>query len=384
MVASDRLPSTPHSMISAANDCLDATGTPLASGSRPVFRLQPLTDPRWEKFLQAHPRASVFHTAQWLDALRRTYGYEPIAITTSPPETDLRNAAVFSLVDSWLTGRRMVSLPFSDHCDLLVEESSDLAAVASYLKDQLGQQRLRYVELRQTRPCYEATPAIHSTITYCLHHIDLTPGIDRLFSNLHKDCIQRKIRRAHREGLTCEEGRSSSLLDDFYRLLILMRRRHRLPPQPRKWFQSLIECFGNALKIRVAFRNRQAVAAVLTLQYKDTILYKYGCSDARFHNLGAMQLLLWNSILEAAQDGLRLFDLGRSGWNDSGLITFKDRWGARRSTLTYVRFLTSARSRAAFAPAGADCQRRAVERLVQHLPEPILESVGSLIYRHFG
>src|SRR5271154_2890210 len=81
---------------------------------RAVYEVQPLTDRRWDEFLERHPRASVFHTTGWLKALRQTYGYEPIAYTTSPPGSDLRNAMIFCRVQSWLTGPRLVSLPFSD------------------------------------------------------------------------------------------------------------------------------------------------------------------------------------------------------------------------------------------------------------------------------
>ena len=35
---------------------------------------------------------------------------------------------------------------------------------------------------------------------------------------MHRNCIQRKIRRADREGLSYEVGRSSELLDAFYEL----------------------------------------------------------------------------------------------------------------------------------------------------------------------
>jgi hypothetical protein len=36
---------------------------------------------------------------------------------------------VFCRVRSWLTGRRSISLPFSDHCEPLVESHEALAGV---------------------------------------------------------------------------------------------------------------------------------------------------------------------------------------------------------------------------------------------------------------
>ena len=68
------------------------------------------------------------------------------------------------------------------------------------------------------------------------------------------------------------------------------------------------------------------------------LVYKYGVSDERFHRLGAMPLLLWKAMLDAKDRGLSLFDLGRTDADNSGLATFKERLGATRSTLTYVRW----------------------------------------------
>ncbi len=84
-----------------------------------LYQIDPVRDPRWAVFLKRHPRASVFHTPGWLEALCRSYGYESIGYTSSPPGEEIRNGLVFCRVDSWLTGRRMVSLPFSDHCEPL-------------------------------------------------------------------------------------------------------------------------------------------------------------------------------------------------------------------------------------------------------------------------
>jgi Acetyltransferase (GNAT) domain len=352
------------------------------AGSGPVYWFQPLDNPRWIDFLDRHPRSSVFHTVEWLEALQKTYGYQPIALTTSKPDEDLQNAAVFCRVDSWLTGPRLVSLPFSDHCDLLTDSIADLATLVSTLKAHMRHENLRYIETRPTRTVIDLAPG--STCSYCLHHIDLKPDVDTLFRNCHKNSTQRKIRRSERERLTYEEGRSAFLLDSFYHLMLLTRRRHMVLPQPKKWFQTLIDSFGDALKIRVAFKAKQPIAAILTLRHKETLVYKYGCSDAHFHRLGGVHLLFWRSIQDAKQDGLRVFDLGRSDWDNTGLITFKDRWGANRSVLTYSRLLASQQSGEAFACPGVDWKERTAKRVLPYLPDSIVRVASDLICKHVG
>jgi len=350
-----------------------------------IYKVAPLRDPRWEIFLDNEPRASIFHTTAWLEALRRTYGYEPIVFTTSPPGSELRNGVVFCDVKSWLTGSRLVSLPFSDHCEPLVDDPQELQATLGALeKGTEHSQAWNYIEMRPLRQ-YEIETSFHqSTYDYVLHRLDLAPSLSQLFGGLHKDCTQRKIQRAEREKLRCEEGRTESLLANFYRLLIVTRRRRGVPPQPLLWFRNLIACLGEALQIRVAFRGVRPIAAILTLRHKDTLLYKYGCSDARYHNLGGMQLLLWRSIEEAKSAGLRTFDLGRSDCDNAGLIRFKDRWGAARSRITYSRYTASAESRHNYTPREAEWKLRAAKRMLRHAPTKLLSVAGEVLYKHVG
>lgn len=349
-----------------------------------LHRFQPLNDPRWREFLQRHPRSSVFHTVEWLDALHRTYGYEPLAFTTCRPGVDLNNALVFCHIKSWLSGRRLVSLPFSDHCDPLVDASPEFAALLGALKSELGQRKARYLEIRPTQPLAAASVELQTSETFCWHRIDLSPSLDQLFRNCHKDSTQRKVRRAEREGLSIEENRPAENLDHFYRLLILTRRRHLLPPQPKKWFYNLIDTFGTALNIRIAFKDRQPIAAILTLRHRDVLTYKYGCSDPRFHNLGGMQLLFWTSIQQAKREGMSMFDLGRSDWDEPGLITFKERLGAQLSNLSYFRWSTGAPRRTTRPNSLESFKRRTVGPLLQYLPDPVLRAAGHLLYKHAG
>src|SRR5258705_3628038 len=86
----------------------------------------------WQTFVESHPNSRIFHTSGWLEALRRTYGYEPIVYAASNGRS-ITSGIPFCRIRSRLTGRRLVSLPFSDHCQPLVAETEqfrDLLAAA--------------------------------------------------------------------------------------------------------------------------------------------------------------------------------------------------------------------------------------------------------------
>src|SRR5580658_9783603 len=112
------------------------------------YQLDPTKDARWAELVKRHPRASIFHSVPWLEAIRRTYGYEPVVFTTSPPTGDVKNGLVFCRIDSWLTGNRLVSLPFSDHCAPLCDSPEDLNFLIRYLQTALEHQKWKYLEIR--------------------------------------------------------------------------------------------------------------------------------------------------------------------------------------------------------------------------------------------
>ena len=344
-----------------------------------VYSFDPLADPRWDALVGQHRNASIFHTSGWLRSLQRAYGYVPVAFTTSRPTEPLRNALVMCGVRSWLTGNRLVSAPFSDHCDPLIDDTEELRALSASVEQHRARDGWKYAELRPTTSGLVMDPSFQPADSYYLHRLDLRPSADELWRGFHSDSIQRRIRRAEGERLDYEEGRSEALLAKLYYLLGLTRQRHLLPVQPLTWFRSVLKCLGPAVCIRVVSKNGEPAAGILTLTHRGTVVYKYGGSDARHHRFGGMPYLFWRMIQDAKRSGADELDLGRTDRGNSGLVIFKERWAAQRSDLTYWR------SPAPVARAGPSSDRfRWVRRAFFGLPPAVRQATASLLYRHLG
>jgi hypothetical protein len=339
------------------------------------YVVDPIADPRWSKLIGLDCRATLFHSPGWLLALRQTYDYQPVVLTTSSPSQPLANGVVFCLIKSWVTGKRLVSLPFSDHCEPLVgvgEDPGDFINVD-------GLKQFRYVELRplDASPSAKGAPGgFREAETFWFHWLDLSPSEEEIFQGFHADCVRRKIRRAERESVVYGEGNTPELLESFYGLLLRTRQRHRLPPQPKAWFRNLSKFLGDSIKIRVASRNGRPIASILTFSYNNKLMYKYGCSDERYHRFGGMQLLLWRAIQEAKEKNYSEFDLGRCALGNSGLRVFKERWGASRSKLTYWRCQPGRLS--------DDRHLEIARKFFRLCPPSFLQAAGRSFYRHIG
>ena len=345
----------------------------------PLYTLDPLLDERWEDLVATHPHASAFHTRGWLKALAKTYGYRPLALTSSPPGQRLSDGAAFCEIQSWITGPRLVSLPFADHAEPLFGEGTGAAELREWAQTASSQSGWKYVEIRPVAVQPEWTNAFETTQSFWLHVLSLTPSIGDLYAKLHKDCFRRRIKHAEREQLEYERGDSSKLVQEFYELLVITRKRHQLLPQPLSWFRNLVTGTNPKAEIRLVRKGGIPVAAIFTLRHRNTVIYKYGCSDHRLHHLAGMPLLFWKLIEESKAEGASQVDLGRTEPENAGLIEFKDRLGATRSSIRYLRYSKSTRPKSAqLTPPGV------VARLFEILPGTVSSAMGSIVYRHIG
>jgi hypothetical protein len=345
----------------------------------PIYELDPITDIRWPELLQRDARGSIFHTRGWLQALQKTYGYQPIALTTSSPGQPLANGLVICSVNSWVTGKRLVSLPFSDHCEPLGDVAGSFEEMISYLQQLTKEGSFKYFELRPRSPLSQSTERLFQSEAYAFHVIDLRPSEDELYQAFHKDSIRRKVTRAQKEGLTYAIGSTETLLRDFYQLFVMTRKRHGVPPSPFRWFRNLIDCAGENAEIRIAAKDGVPVAGLFTLKHNRAIVYKYGASDERFSNLGGTPFLFWQAILESKAEGLEEMDLGRSDLDNEGLIVFKNRLGGTRSDISYWRLPIKS------AKAGSSLPGLEIAKKVfAVVPDSVRIGLGNLLYKHLG
>jgi lipid II:glycine glycyltransferase (peptidoglycan interpeptide bridge formation enzyme) len=236
---------------------------------------------------------------------------------------------------------------------------------------------MQYVEIRPTRRLQAGN--FKCAESFFLHRLDLSPSLETIFARFQKSSIQRSIRRAERLDIKLEQGRSEWHLQAFYKLFVVTRRRLQAPPHPIQWFRNLIAYLGPKINILVAVKDDRPIASIITLHYKQTTTYKYGCSDASRHSLRGMPFLLWKAIEAAKLSGALEFDFGRTDLDNVGLTTFKDRWGARRTTLTYFRYGKLTNRHWSELPGA-----KIIKRSFAHLPQSLLIRVGNIVYRHIG
>src|SRR3974390_726097 len=175
---------------------IDARQCEPSASSGELLAIDPLQYPQWDRLLGAHPGSSFFHGAAWARVLHVTYGHLP-AYFCRIENGRLKELLATAEVSSHWTGRRGVSLPFTDLCAPLNEledggEGLYEAAMAH------GRARgWRYLECRSNdRRWSGASPAL----AFHGHVVELDGGEEQLFKRL-EGAVRRGIRKAEKAGL---------------------------------------------------------------------------------------------------------------------------------------------------------------------------------------
>jgi len=339
--------------------------------------LNPLDVSDWNTRLSPSSGESVFNTVEWARTLCDSYGYNPCYL--SRRDGDGRSTLLPLMeVDSWLTGRRGVSLPFSDFCALIGLAADNVEAVVQELIA-LGQRRKwRYFEIRNDQAVPDTMPRSERYLT---HTLDLTSGEQANFERLESS-VRTSIRKAVKLGVEVTFSDSLDTVRGFYRLNCETRRRHGLPPQPFLFFKNLHQhVLAKGLgRIATARHEGRAIAADVFLNTGRQALYKYGASEAGSQHLRASNLVMWEAIRRYSQEGYERLALGRTAKIHSGLRRFKLGWGAQESEMGYIKYDFRRSEFQGERSAGSENGYGFVRRL----PLWVLQWGGRALYRHMA
>ena len=338
--------------------------------------INPTEIENWDDQVNELPGSSFFHGRAWAKVLAESYGYRPVYFT----ERKGSLAAVISMmeVSSFLTGKRAVSLPFTDYCEPLVPHTEVSKVLFEAIVQEGKKRQWKYIELRGGTDFLGDGPA---SAWFYRHTLDLSPGDAKLFKGL-RDSTRRNIKKAEKEGVTVRFETTPEALREFYRLNCLTRREHGLPPQPWQFFEHLHEeILAKGMgSVALADYKGNTIAANVYLHANGEAIYKYGASDKAHQNLRANNVLMWESIKLYAGKGFKSLCFGRSEPENEGLRQFKTGWGADEQVINYYRYDMAAN---AFVPGKKTVSNRA-NQVFSRMPVPALKAIGGLLYRHMG
>ena len=342
-------------------------------------------DPKWTEFVARQSPANIFHSSLWMDLLSSCYGYRPFVYVVTGGDGSVTAGLPFLGVSSWLTGRRWVSLPFTDHCSPLGQDEEALKELIKELVQLRARQEIPRMDLHWPLPEQDG---VHPGKEFVWHNLALSNTPEALFRSFGK-MHQRNIRKAERAGVTVRQSSASEDLETYYRLHGQTRQRQGLPVQPRKFFRLLGEKILQADQgfVLLAHKDQVPIAGAVFLTAGETILYKYGASDSQYLSLRPNNLIFWKAIEGACQKGYRTFDFGKTDLDNEGLRAFKRGWGAEERSLRYTVISASQEPPAPPRERKARALKQQIyalmETVIRKAPPLVCRVMGELFYKHF-
>jgi FemAB-related protein (PEP-CTERM system-associated) len=337
-----------------------------------------------DTFARQNIRDAYARDQVWLDLLSRLYGYTPIQLTTRNAQDQVTGYLPLCTMQSPLTGRRLVSLPFTDECPLLAVDQASANALVDQAIDLARERRARYIELRAGSNEILANRAeLVAGDLYVRWVMPLTAEPDQVWQGLRKP-VQHQVKKARKLGVRAFVAQKREEVEHYYRLHLLTRsKKHGMPAQPRSYFYGLWDAYaaGGGMQLLLAEHEGNIIAGMILRASGDSIHYAYGASDERFLNLAPNNLLMWEAIALGCRQGYATFDFGRTARDNEGLMEFKRRWGAIQEPLIYyyyphVQGLASTSEQSLKFRLLTTCWRRVPLRLAGPL--------GGYLYKHLG
>lgn len=291
----------------------------------------------WDAILACDPNASFFHTPAWERALLAAYPYFRPAWFAA---TDAGGALIGALpcVESVRAGLvQRLSLPYGTYATPLAagENRNERDAVRAALLEAwwrgAGGGRIVRANLTTFVPpdgeAMPGWPGAETSTTEITHLVDLSPGFDRLWSEVYRRDTRKNCQKAQDQGVTtARDPEGIGEIETLYLEQAESWKDHT--PFPPGFFAQLADAADDAVEAWVARHAERVVAAQVLVLFRDTAFSWATASRPEARQLRATTLLQRNLTEDLCRRGFRWLNMGGSR-HSPGIEEFKRGLGGR-------------------------------------------------------
>jgi CelD/BcsL family acetyltransferase involved in cellulose biosynthesis len=347
--------------------------------------IQPSEHPLWDDYVERHPYGCLFHHSLWKEVLLRSFPQlKPLYFVVEDDQRKVVGAMPFMLVQSLLTGKRLVSLPFSLYNDPLVDSSEVFDLFREGICSQYHAMKTKFVVFRvRFDPALFKTDHFNDFVGYKNHTLDLTPTLEALEDGFHRKSIMTNLRKAERSGVRVTEASSEEDLRRFFDLNVRTRQKFGTPPQPYSFFSNIWSLLRprNMAMVHLAWMGKVPVAGILCLKYKERVHAEYIGVDPRYRAYSPNIAVMWSAVKAAREQGYRFFEFGGTVASNEGLLLFKRRWGTVEEDIHHFFYPNM---RGFSSGLSTSWKYRILAGSMKPMPKWLFIQIGKWMYRHLG
>ncbi len=293
---------------------------------------------KWNSFASRHPQVSPYHHFGWKKTVEKAYGhqcYYLIAENTNKEITGILPAV--SIAPPFVSGK-LCALPFCDlGASLAVDESIEKQLIEK-AKDIAVQHKLPIFEYRASQN-YPTTEDIIEPLSKA-HKVRMLlelPESSEVLLASFKTKLRSQIKKAVKNGLTVELGRSDQFIDEFYDVFSFNMKALGSPTHSKNWFSEIKNNYNKDMIISIIKYEGHPIAAGIVLFKASVATIPWASTKREFNRLSPNMLLYWSLLKYSTDNEYKTFDFGRSSYGE-GTFKFKQQWGAKPVPLKWKIF----------------------------------------------
>lgn len=279
---------------------------------------------------------NLFFSPEWFRVIQKVY--RPRILMKYIEEAGrVRSCVVYTVVRNFLEWKICV-LSYCDYCDAIVSSEEDWREIFESIRKDYPEYRIAVRSLRddKVRNC----GCFHELSRERYHLLDIRPDLEHLWKKLDGS-FRNQVRQGERRGLVCREGTLDDLMK-FYLLHVNLRKaKYRIFAQPYRFFRAIWDEYmakGKGFLLCGIAPDGSMVGGTIFLVCGNTLYYKINTSSPQALEYRSNNFLLWEGIKRAKSLGMEYVDLGSSGYDQHGLVHFKDSTGAKRFDIIHIGF----------------------------------------------
>ena len=292
--------------------------------------------PLWDRFVEEHPKGSVFHTSEMVRVFQRTKGNQPNALASITQDGKIAALLVSVRVQTLPPPMGRLSSRAVFYAEPLCHDHPDSMKALSQLFAHHDARMRRSALFAEVRPLYapgsERVVLERAGYTYMeyLNFVnDVTQPVKTIWSNLHKGA-QYAIRQCEKRGFVAREVPPEIAIGQLYPLLKLSYKHSGIPLADRSLFDATARELTprGMTRFFAVYDGETPVAMDVMLTYKDQVYLWYG-GVSRSCEGSPCSLLRWFELQWAHEHGYAVCDSGGAGWPNIpyGVRDFKRKFG---------------------------------------------------------
>ena len=353
-----------------------------------VVQVDPLADLRWDEYVRAHPRWTVYQLAAWAEILRAAYRFEPRYLALEGEDRALRGVLPLLHKNGLVSDPRVRSLPVFPAGGPLGDTHADEVTLIEAARDAAAASDARALAVISPEDYAADLPDFVTDSLPPRWVVEIGPDPTELRTVWRKTSnnLFRSLKKADKAGFAFSESAGASDLRRFYRLYLRTMRKHRTLPRTMRQLERTRDLLGpGEFRLFVVEHDGRLAAGAVFHLFRDTVELIYNGSDDALLDLRPNHALYWGVIEWCAQHGYTRFDFGEASPTTS-LGRFKSQWAHAVPNHRYTWRAGGAPSRAeSIAAASYEVEQGGeglVAKLWQRTPIQLTRLGAAVAYRY--